>query len=620
MQLSSLLPLLLACFFAGTTAVAAPLSQSDGASPAGSSQTTTAPTSPDGQAQPVPQTPPQSTPAQSTPAQRTPQVFTKFTPPAPLRYIEDIGSSYIPLDSWMYPELMRLYSLGYLDTVFLGMRPWTRLSVAHMLEGSADAIYNSDNEEAIGIYKAVRYELEPDLEVPYGQKIGHAQIESVYTRVLGISGTPLRDSFHVGQTIINDYGRPYAEGFNNVTGASVRVGAGRLTLHVRGEYQRAPSYPPYSTAVWRTLSTIDEMPLPVVNNDTIPYGRGTNSVSTFRIQEANASLHLAGHEISFGKSDEWFGPGLGGGMGYSNNAEDIYNFRINRVEPLYIPFVSKLLGPVRYDFMLGDLKGHTDPNRPFTHSEGFSFKPTGNFEFGFERTVIWGGREHSPITLHTFLRSFFSISDTTFGQKTGPNDPGARFSDFNFTYRLPFVRKYLTFYTDSEVHDDVTPISAPRRSAIRPGIYLSQFPGMPKLDLRVEAVSTDPPTGRSIHGTFLYWEAIQRQGSTNKGFLFADWIGRESKGGQAWLTYHLSGNEWVQLNYRNAKAAKDFIPGGTTQNDYTVNVVKRLSKNIELNAWVQYESWKAPLIRTGGQSDTSTAVGFTWYPREVARY
>ena len=85
-----------------------------------------------------------------------------------------------------------------------------------------------------------------------------------------------------------------------------------------------------------------------------------------------------------------------------------------------------------------------------------------------------------------------------------------------------------------------------------------------------------------------------------------DWIGREAKGGQAWLTYHLSGNEWVQFEYLNKKTPKDFIgsltpggPGGTTQNSYMVTVVKRLGQNIELNGWLQYERWKAPIYKAG---------------------
>jgi hypothetical protein len=307
-------------------------------------------------------------------------------------------------------------------------------------------------------------------------------------------------------------------------------------------------------------------------------------------------------------------------MAWSNNAENIYSFRINRVEPLPIPFVSRILGPVRYDFFVGSLKGHTAPNHPWVHAEKFSFKPTANFEFGFERTVIWGGQGHVPITLHSFLRSFFSISDTSAAVKGSRTDPGARFSAFDFSYRLPFVRNWLTFYTDSEVHDDVTPVSAPRRSALHPGIYLSHFPIAPKLDLRVEAAMTDPRVGVSQGGFFMYWEVIQLQGYTNKGQLMGDWIGREGKGGQAWLTYHLSPNESVQASYRTAKAAKDFIPGGTTQNDFSVDVVKRLTKDLEIHGWVQHERWFVPLLKPGAQSDTSTALQVTFYPHKRADY
>ncbi len=199
--------------------------------------------------------------------------------------------------------------------------------------------------------------------------------------------------------------------------------------------------------------------------------------------------------------------------------------------------------------------------------------------------------------------------------KYSRDDPGARYSDFSASYRLPFVRRYLTFYVDSIAHDDVTPISAPRRAALPHRSLLAQVPKLKKLDFRVEAVSTDPGVSRSNGGQFNYFETIQRQGYTNKGFIMGDWIGREAKGGQAWLTYHLSGNEWVQLEYLNKKTPKDFIASGTTQNSFTVSVVKRLRPEIELNAWMQYERWKAPVYRTGLQSNTTTTVQLTWFPK-----
>jgi hypothetical protein len=170
------------------------------------------------------------------------------------------------------------------------------------------------------------------------------------------------------------------------------------------------------------------------------------------------------------------------------------------------------------------------------------------------------------------------------------------------------------------VHDDVSPISAPRRSGVHPGIYLARFPGLEHLDLRVEGANTEPTSHNNPdltpinQGQFLYYETIQRQGPTNKGFLVGDWVGREGKGGQAWLTYHLSPQEDIQFMYRNAKAAKVFIPGGTTQNDYAVEVRKRILKDFEILGTVQYEGWKAPIYMPGAQSDTTADVQITWFP------
>src|SRR5581483_11632991 len=526
------------------------------------------------------------------------------------------GSSYVPIDSWIYPALDRLHALGYLDTAFLGLRPWTRLSVAHMLEESADEIESdSGNDEARNIYSSVLGEIQPDVDRADGTGHPHAELESAYTVLRGMSGTPLRDSFHLGQSVINDYGRPYEGGFSNYSGFSGHAEAGRFSLYFRGEFQHAPSAAGYSPTLAAYLSnTIDAIPFaqnPV--QDTIPAGP-IAAANNARILEAYLSYHLLGHEVSIGKNDHWMGPDQGASMLWSNNAENIYNFEINRVEPLRIPLLSRLTGPFRYDFFVGSLKGHTYPNDPWVHVEKISFKPTRNLEFGFDRMDIWGGKGHEPVTLHTFLKSFFSFQNVSGAEKLSAADPGARFGTFDFSYRLPFLRRWVTLYTDSLVHDDVSPISAPRRSGVQPGIYLARFPGLEHLDLRVEGASTDTVSSSTQTGQFLYWEYVQKQGPTNKGFLVGDWVGRQGKGGQAWLTYHLSPQEEVQFEYRNAKAASAFIPGGTTQNDYSVQVRKRVKKNYEILGTVQYEGWKAPIYRNGAQSDTTATFRFTWFP------
>jgi hypothetical protein len=582
--------------------------------------------------------------------------------PSPVCEPASLDSPYIPVDSWIYPAMMRLYGFGYIDTMYLGMRPWTRASVERMLEQvsahieDAQDYPDSTSTEAQQLYDAIDRDLHPDTQGPCGTLKGNIRIESVYSAFRGISGTPLQDSFHLGQSIINDYGRPYENGLNNYTGASGYASAGRFLLYVRGEFQGAPSATGYSSALAQTLSSVDVIPF-IDPNTGQPYGQHTiplgpiGTATQGRFLEAYVSTHFLNHEVSLGKQDDWLGPGLGGSFAYSNNAENFYSFRINRVEPLHIPGLSYFTGPFRYEFMVGGLHGHTylpnhsypgpgQPNvlsggNPWMHLEKVSFRPTENLEFGFERSAIWGGKGHAPITLHTFLRSFFSFYSPTNGDKLGPNDPGARFGSFDFSYRLPFVRRWLTLYADGEVHDDVSPIDAPRRAGWRPGIYLSHVPGLPKLDLRAEATYTDPPVSTSGGGRFMYWESLVRQGYTNNGRIMGDWVGREGKGGQGWLTWHLSGNEWVQVSARHHKVAKDFIPGSTTQidpatgrlieggttlNDINFQAVKRIRKDLELNGSFTFEHWKAPIYLPGRQTVTTTTIKLTWFPERKVSF
>jgi hypothetical protein len=589
----------------------------------------------------TPATPPPTPapPPAVAPANPTPQApYTAMPPYIPYgtpdedKVPEHYGSTYIPVDSWVYPAMTRLYGLGFLDTMTLSMRPYTRQSVLHMLEESEDDIRDSDSDEAKDIYaKLLREVKQEDTHGGVLQRGPVYGVESVYTRLMGISGQTLRDSYHLGQTISNDYGRPYEPGFNSIAGISSVNEYGRFSLYVRGEYQHAPAGTGYSTPLAAYISNyVDFISFSGYNvsQPTIPQGN-IPAADPFRLIESTLSFHIAGTEISGGKSDAWLGPAQGGALAWSNNADNIYSFRINRVEPLYIPFLSRFLGPVRYDFFYGSLQGHTAPNDDWTHSEMFAFRPSKNFEFGFQRTIVFGGKGHEPVTIHTFLKGFFDVSDTTTALKYSRDDPGARYSDFNMSYRLPFVRKYVLFYVDSIAHDDVTPPSAPRRAAFRTGLYLSQIPGARKFDLRVEAADTDPITSRSSSGTFNYYEVVQQQAYTNKGLIMGDWIGREAKGGQAWLTYHLSGDEWVQVEYLNKKNDKDFGPGapnpaatggfnplgGTTQNQVKAAVTKRfLHNDLELNAWVQYERWTVPAYKTGQQSDTVAAFQITYFP------
>jgi Capsule assembly protein Wzi len=522
------------------------------------------------------------------------------------------GSVYVSMDSWIYPAMERLYALGYIDTAFLGLRPWTRLSCLHMLEQSQAKIFDDSadspgNSEARQLFNALAQEFSDDRDaLDPDRSNAHAEVDRLYARAMYIGGRPLNDSPHFGSTLINDYGRAYEGGFNALTGFSARAEDVRLSLNVRGEFQHAPGRAAYPLSVRQTIANMDNVALlPATPVDT------TNE---FRLIDATLSYHILNHEIAVGKTENYWGPGESGSMAWSINAEPIYELSINRIEPLEIPLLSKLLGPFRYEAIFGDLKGHRYPNAPWVHAEKISFKPTTNLEFGFSRVVVFAGEGHVPLTFGSFWHSFTSFQNVPASEKLSRNDPGARHSSFDFNYRLPFLRNWVTLYTDSIIHDDVSPVDAPRHAAINPGIYISHFPGATKLDFRAEAVSTDPPTPLSNGGRYIYWESVYKDVYTNKGYMFGNWIGREGKGGQAWLTWWLSPQERIQLSYRNAKSAKDFVPGGTTQNLIAANAILRVKRDVELNALAQYERWTVPVLAPGKKNDFTTSVQMTWYP------
>ncbi len=534
-----------------------------------------------------------------------------YHPASPVHYINAQGSTYLPMDSWVYPALDRLSSLGYLDTAFFNIRPFTRNSIVHMLQETAGKIDDDENnDEARGIYLALMNEFSSDMAGAGGV---HGEVDSLYERAMGIAGDdPLTASFNFGQTIINDDGRPFGGGFNNVAGIHARAEAGRFSLNVRGEYQHAPGYAPLPLDVQTILAT---------NNHVIvccaaltpadQFGVGTRD--NFRLLDANLSFHVWGNEISFGKSELYWGPAQGGSMMYSNNSEPLYTLRINRVEPLYIPFVSRVLGPMRWDNYIGSLHGDVSPRDPWTFADKIAFHPFRDFEIGGSRECTFGGKGYVPVTTHTFIRCFFSTASNNVGNGKH-NDPGDRRTSLDFRWRLPRLQKWVTIYTDSIADDDVAPAANFRRSGWVPGIYVSHLGSgdlLGKMDLRFEA----PYTNHAHEAGIDYTNNGYRDGWTNKGTLIGHWIGRDSTGYQGWLTYHLTPQEHIQFQYRDAKIDSALWAGGGTQTDLGVNVIKRLGPDVELNGLVQYERYLIPILKPGTQNDTTVSFKITWFPQ-----
>lgn len=512
------------------------------------------------------------------------------------------GGATIPTDSWMYPAMDRLAALGYVPSQIAGLRPWTRTEFRRQWE-EARALANRQgagaDPRALALLDALRYEFERDAG---GGTV--VSLDSVYVRAGAIGGPALTDSYRLGQTWRSDFGRPFAQGVMGIAGVAARLESGRFFAFIRGEYQHAPGIPEPSADVRQWMRAVDQVPVaPSVGRDP---------VNRPRALEAYAGVRLGNVAVSAGQQPLYWGPAPEAPLSFSDNAEPATHLKVSTVSPFVLPGVLRRLGRVRGEFVVGRLGGHTYTSRPWFNAQKISFKLTDNLEAGFTRWSIFWGDGH-PATLGSFVRNFTSLTSPPANSLVDPRDPGDRKGGFDFRYRLIGLRQWVTVYADSYSEDDPSPLAAPRRAAMSPGIWLTQLPGAPRMDLRVDIASTQP-LGVDLGGQFNYYNAQYRAGNTNHGFLLGNPAGRDGRVVTARTNYWLSPRRRIEAAYRHGRASPRFLPGGGTQTDATVRVWAQVRRQWVVTAMVQYERFRIPLLG-GTRRNVSGTVQLAWEPR-----
>jgi len=540
------------------------------------------------------------------------------------------ASTYVPIDSWIYPALDRLAALGYLQTGSTTIRPLTRLECARLVE-EAQVLYESDDvqgdENAEAVLDALDREFAHEVRITEGKADNAGgTLESVYARYTGISGTPLRDSFHFSQTIVDDFGRPYGQGANAVAGLSGHAERGPFAIYVRGEYQHGAANAPYSLAAQQSIAGLDELyegwttapgvPLPGVFN------YNPDAASRPRFIEAYAAVNLANWQFSAGQESLWWGPDRSTSLMLSNNAAAMPMIRIARSTPAHLPGFLEHLGPFHFDAFLARQGGihyvalgptfilHGSDSSPITPPPylwgvTFSIEPTPNLELSFAHTTIFAGYGR-PLTLGTFLHSF---SPSGNGQAI---DPGKRVTEVDLAYHVPGLRHQVLAYTEAMAWDDPIQGHFTERFALDPGVYLPQVPYVKKLDLRLEGVYTDLP-GLPEAGYF-YANAHYPQGYTNYGQVLGSWVGREGRGGAGTTTYWFSPRTKAALSYRRMVANPIFMEGGNLTN-LSGSLTWLLNPQLEVSTVQGYDRWRFPILNTEPRSSYAATFQVQWLSR-----
>src|SRR5882762_3709383 len=525
-----------------------------------------------------------------------------------------MGSSYVPLDSWIYPAFDRLMAVGYVHDRAGSLRPWSWLECARLVSEiheyladdaeSPDESLNSlisDLDVEFGYETQLRNGITPNVNVG---------LDSVYSRYTDVSGSPLRDSFHFAQTLANDFGRPYGRGSNAVSGFSTSASVGPFFIYVRGEYQYGSSSQEYNTSQAQAIASLDGLPL-----NSVP---GFGKTSRLRPVEAYAGVNLGSWQLTFGQQSLWWGAARSSSLLLSNNAEAMPMLRLDRVSPLRLPLLGQVymsgflarMGGTRYlrlgpNFTLyGDGIHPVDP-QPYLWGGSIAFKPTANLELEFANTAVFAGHG-IPLTLHNFLHTFSQRGNIQ------AEEPGGRRPTMTVSYRLPKLRNSVLLYADALSEAQPLPILYPRESALNAGVYLPHVPWLRHLDFRGEGVYSNMPAS-SINNLF-YVNFHYPNGYRNYGQILGSWIGRGGDGGQASTTYWFSGHNQATVSYRRMVSNPSLLKGGNL-NDFAGSLTWRPRAHIELAASVQYEKWNFPVLNSGPRSNVSSTVEIRIFPK-----
>ncbi len=533
---------------------------------------------------------------------------------------QHLGSPFVPLDHWAYRAFERLAALRDIHTQVMGLKPWTRIECARLAIEARDTLEQEDDPdpEMTKLEERLQREFAHEVALLDGGRNLSANLESVYARTVSISGPDLSNSFHFGQTISYDFGRPFERGMNGQVGGAVSATVGPLVVYLNAEYQHAPFAPALSAAAANAISTADVVPVSQVRAGPVA------AINRFQLMDTYVGLNLGNWEILAGRQSLSWTPGPSGSMLWSNNAPPVDMIRLVNPEPWYFPWIFRHIGPVKIDQFFGRLGGHDSVPRPYEYGQKINLRPFSFLEVGLGRTTTIGGKgSGNPLTARDLLESVFGKVDSRLNSV-----PGDSHSEFDWTIYLPHVGNYIVLYGDSYADDDSLVFMNPPRNPWHPGLYITHFPKIPKLDFHLEAVATEQPglcggIGEPKNGPlcnlgqFNYWNFDYRDGYTNAGYLIGNAVGRDGRTLESQLTYWLSPTNRLQFVYKHNSVRSDFIPGGGAWQDYGVKSEFHFRSGLYVRSELQLEHISHfPLLFTGPQNNFTAILELGFSPRD----
>lgn len=454
-------------------------------------------------------------------------------------------SYHIPLHSSLEEDIQALYGLGYLNGIFYGFRPYSRLETARAVLKLRERLSKPDPNVSI-ILERLERELKEELAMLSGSSESSAGIKQVQLQTVFLDGKFSDGGLEKMQSIKNIAGRPYGNGLNLYGGLTFtsRMGDSGL-LYLYPEFQYAG------------------------RNVT-----GEDSLYLLRLQEGYFKYHTSVSDFMVGNVPLWWGQGFNGALILSDNINPLTMVRLYKESPFTfsLPFLKTC--SLTYDFFVSRLEGDRELPYPVLWGLRIGFKPFPSWEIGVARTAMFGGGDR-PVNLKTIVNSFTGRGENT-PEEAGNQIAGVDTNFKGYLWNQPFLI-YGELYGEDQAG------VWPSKLADIAGLYLPEVAGLHGNSIRVEyAEDTSLPDKQK--GVW-YRHHIYSDGYTYHGRIIGHSMGTDADDFLLrWDRYvSVNGKGFVSLE-RNRIGL--FNPVHWEVRDYTAGVEFRLGSGKELT--VQY--------------------------------
>ncbi|MBI5192838.1 MAG: capsule assembly Wzi family protein [Nitrospirae bacterium] len=489
-------------------------------------------------------------------------------------------SSHIPLHSSLEEDIQTLQSMGYLDEIFSGARPYSRMVVAKAIvrinffpsplrgEGQGEGAYP---QVVTILLNRIEQELKEEIEFLQGARPPLVELNQIKLQSVILDGKFSNGGLNRLQSIKNNNGRDYENGLNFYGDISLQARLGDSTLlYLDPEFQYTERDTP-----------------------------GTDELYRLRLREGYFKYHTHYSDIMFGNVPLWWGQGYNGSLVLTDNIEPLTMIRFYKeapfeftlplplsLSPASVPLPLgesvRVRGLMRfsYDFFVSRLEHDRELPGPVFWGLRIGFKPIPSWEIGMARTAMFGGGKR-PVTLKTITNSITGIGENT------PKEAGNQIGGFDTNFRGHIRQQPFNIYAELYGEDEAG--SLPSKYAYLAGLYLPDIAGLSGNTLRVEYADSNLRAKKEPR--IWYTHHVYTDGYTYKGRIMGHGMGTDANDFIIKWEKYLTADMKGFLSYERNRAGRfDGIPVIWREaNDYSAGADIKLKQGIELSLNYTYQ-------------------------------